>query len=277
MFRTKGPNGDNRYVGSSKGTVIDNRDPNNRGRIRVKHPILGETSWIDYITDSGSFYIPAVGDVVFVECETALYEFPFAWGKVTMGNFAAPNTPARFQRTVPTNRGLFTPGGNFIEMDDGEATAGADPNDKTLTTKNRGIRIISKSGHKIVIQDDPDNGAETITIMDKSGAGMVFDSATKKVSVISQGDLSTQSTGNTSISADGNATVAAGGNAELKGDGGTNVGTSSSPTNVDGSAVNIAGGGPGVARIGDRAVGIGNQGAPVTSTIISGSSKAKSG
>jgi hypothetical protein len=48
------------------------------------------------------------------------------------------------------------------------------------------------------------------------------------------------------------------------------VNINASTTNISGN-VFMGGGGPGVARIGDRAVGTGNKGRPVVSTIISGS------
>lgn len=277
MFKLRDSKGQNRYLGSSKATVIDNRDPDNRGRIRVNHPLLGETSWIDYVSDFGTFGPPAVGEIVYVECDTGMYEFPYARGKVTKGNFASPSTPEAFKRTVPSNRGLFTPGGNFIEMDDGEAAGGSDPKDTNLTTKNRGIRITSKSGHKIMIQDDPDNGTETITILDKSGDGITFDSAAKKVSIVSKGDLSATADANITMSANADATITATGNGKFAGTGQTTVGDAGSPTKVDGQQVTLAGGGPGVARLGDRAIGIGNLGSPVTSTIIQGSFKVTSG
>lgn len=44
-------------------------------------------------------------------------------------------------------------------------------------------------------------------------------------------------------------------------------------TNINGSAIILGGGGPPVARVGDICIGMGNQGAPVVSNIIAGSTK----
>lgn len=59
----------------------------------------------------------------------------------------------------------------------------------------------------------------------------------------------------------------------LKGKSKTEIGSGSSPTEVQGSIVNLAGGGAPVAKVGSQAIGTGNQGAPVISTIIDGSTK----
>lgn len=65
--------------------------------------------------------------------------------------------------------------------------------------------------------------------------------------------------------------------AKLAGKAGTNIGDASSPTVVDGAIFQVnapisqIGGATPVARLGDQAVGTGNAGAPVMSTIIQGS------
>ena len=55
MFRTRDQNGNVKYVSRSKAKVIDNRDPFNRGRIVVDHPLLGETVWIEYLHYTGIY------------------------------------------------------------------------------------------------------------------------------------------------------------------------------------------------------------------------------
>lgn len=58
---------------------------------------------------------------------------------------------------------------------------------------------------------------------------------------------------------------------------GSKIGSGSSITDIEGQLVNLAGGGTSVARVGDMCIGIGNLGAPVVSTIASGSPKVTSG
>lgn len=324
MFRTKDAQGNFKYSGRSKATVIDNRDPLQRGRIRVDHPILGKTSWIDYLRSPGHFSVPSIGDLVYVEADTGEAMYPVAWGNVTKGLDENPNIPPEFKKDIPTNRGMYTPLGHKFEMDDGEANLSNEPKDNDFTDKDRGVRLTTKAGNKIHILEDETNGNQYILIEDKEGDYIKLDYKDKKISVVSKdttlidtagdrtdvvggawtvtvtgnvtintdgnatisagGNVSVTATdatisasGNATVSASGNATVSADGNATFKGTGGTTIGDGGSQTQVQGQQVMLAGGGSGVARLGDRAFGVGNMGAPVSSTIIQGSTKVLSG
>ena len=59
--------------------------------------------------------------------------------------------------------------------------------------------------------------------------------------------------------------------------GGSTTLTSGGTTTVNAPKINLAGGGPAVARVGDTAIGSGNLGFPVISTIVSGSGTTYSG
>lgn len=282
MFRGSDSEGNPKYIARSKAVVLDNRDPLNKGRIIVDHPLLGNTVWIEYLRVPGFFSVPSVGDLVYVECDSGTHEFPVAWGNATKGKDASPEIPAVFKKDVPTNRGIYTPGGHTVEFDDGDATPGSDPKYDSRTTKNRGIRITSSSGHKIHIADDSENSVQSITIMDKEGDGVVFNAQTKEVNLISKGKMSISAEDTMSIDAptvnvSGDTIDISGSEVTVQGSTKTTVGSSGSPTEVNGQQVKLAGGGPGVARVGDRAFGIGNLGAPVSSTIIQGSPKVLSG
>jgi hypothetical protein len=309
MFRIKDSYGRPKYVGRSRATVVDNRDPLKRGRILVDSPVLGETVWINYLKLPHQFDVPSIGDVVYVECDGGEYEFAIAWGNITKGLDESPDLPEVFRRPVPTNRGMYTPGGHLLEFDDGESKPTKSPIDTDLTTKNRGIRITSSQNNKIHIIEDDDDSKQYILIEDKNGnmikldykeneltikslGKTIFDTAedrtdtvggnltvtvTGDANITADGNVTVSTPGNATVSAAGNATISADGNAEFKGTGGTNVGDAGSTTQVKGSQVMLAGGGPGVARLGDRAFGIGNLGAPVSSTIIQGSTKVLSG
>ncbi|NBW99549.1 hypothetical protein EBR03_08260 [bacterium] len=109
-----------------------------------------------------------------------------------------------------------------------------------------------------------------------SDAGIVVeDKFTNKIEMKS-GAVEVTVAGNATVNVSGNATVSASGQAKFEGSGGTTVGSGGSLTKVDGSAVNLGGGGPPVARLGDMVIGVGNLGAPVVSQIVQGSSKVKS-
>lgn len=296
MFRSKDALNKPKYIGTSRAVVTDNRDPGQRGRIQIDHAILGQTSWIPYLNVPGMFSAPSIGDIVFVTCESGEPEHSYAWGNITKGNKAKPELPDRFKRDIPTNRGIYSPGGNYIELDDGEAASYTQK-----TTKKRGIHITSTSGHTISIKDDPENGVEVIEIRDKSGDGISFDSKNKIVELLSKGTLSLASTDATTIESLKNIQLHApndvlGMDAKSIVMGSTDTteitadtrilvagkvesefGSSGGLTQVKGSSVLLAGGSVGVARLGDRAFGIGNLGGPVSSTIIQGSSKVFSG
>lgn len=300
MYRSKDSQGNIKYVSRSKAKVIDNRDPLQRGRIRVEHPLLGKTSWIDYLRTPGNFSVPSIGDLVYIEADTGEAQYPVAWGNVTKGLDESPEIPEEFKKDIPSNRGLYTPGGHLFEMDDGEATLSNEPKDNDFTDKDRGVRLTTKAGNKIHILEDETNSKQYILLEDKEGDYIKIDYKDKKISIVSKdttlidttgnrtdvvgGDWDITVTGKVTINANGNveinavdATVTASGTATLKGSTSTVIGDNISPTQVEGQQVTLAGGGPGLARIGDRALGLGNLGAPTSSTIIQGSSKVFSG
>lgn len=175
MFRTIDKNTNSvRYITRSVAKVVDNRDPLKRGRIRVFHNLLGKTVWIPYLRLSIAFEPPKVNDLVYIECDVGYPEYPVAWGIITSGKDAEPNIPEEFKRTVPTNRGFFSPGGHLVELDDGEATPTGDPAVNTPSNVKKGIRITTSGGHKIHLSED-DNDLK-ILIEDKNGNKIDMDS-----------------------------------------------------------------------------------------------------
>lgn len=86
-------------------------------------------------------------------------------------------------------------------------------------------------------------------------------------------DMNIKASGNITMNAQSNMTIEALSKAILKGTAGTDIGVEASITNVLGTIVNLGGGGSPVARTGDISIGIGNLGAPVVSSIITGSPK----
>ena len=81
MFRVKDQNGKTKYSGRSRAIVLDNRDPLNKGRIIVDNPITGPTTWVDYLRTPAHFTVPSIGDVVYIEGDAGVAEYPIVTGK----------------------------------------------------------------------------------------------------------------------------------------------------------------------------------------------------
>jgi len=173
----------NKYLGRSKACVVDNRDPKKRGRILINHPQLGETAWIPYLKSPGQFDVPSIGDVVYIEAESGYYEYPVAWGNVVKGLDEAPDIPEVFQREIPTNRGLYTPGGHTLELDDGIMEPTQEVSDSSPTTNSRGIRFTTTAGNKIHIAEDEVNGQQFILLETPLGDKIKLDYKLGKITI----------------------------------------------------------------------------------------------
>lgn len=207
MFRTKDANGNVKYSGRSKATVVDNRDPLKKGRIIVDHPLLGETVWIDYLSEPGRYNPPSIGDLVYVEADAGHQEFPIAWGNAVKGEDSNPDVPTQFKRDVPSNRGWQTPGGHKVELDDGVATVTDAPNDKAFTTANRGIRLTTKAGNKVWIIEDTDASQGYILIEDIGGNSIKLDTINKSIEINTDGNQNNVIGGNYQIVVTGNVSI----------------------------------------------------------------------
>ena len=166
----RGRDGDLYYFGCSKAIVVDNKDPLQKGRIRVHSPVFGESSFINYLVPTDGFFGPPdIGSVVYIEAGGGDKDYPLATQTVNEGIDTNSDTPAIFRREVPTNRGWVSPGtlneegipiahakGHSVELDDGLATV--DGTGKiTHTTTNKGIRLTTSDNNYIKLQDDKNN------------------------------------------------------------------------------------------------------------------------
>jgi phage baseplate assembly protein gpV len=217
MFRTKDNYGRHRYSERSKAKVLDNRDPANKGRILIDHPILGETVWVPYLHSPGQFDVPSIGDIVYVECDSGEPEFPIAHGNLTIGYPGKANIPIAFSdRNVPTNRGLYTPSGHLIELDDGISNPTNSPKDTDLTTLRRGIRITTAphdesdtKSYKIHIMDDPDHGLEKILIESRDGSSITIDSSSGQITINAKQTVNVTAGADCNVVCSGNAKISA--------------------------------------------------------------------
>jgi hypothetical protein len=178
MFIVRDENsGRYKYAGRCKAVVIDNIDPDSSGKIRVNHPLVGQTDWIPYLQLPGQFFVPQIDDIVYTEAEAGFPEFMVAWGNIQKGESQNDDLPAEFQRTTPTNQGFYSPGGHLIEIDDGEGPTG-------LT---QGFRITTIGGNKIHILEDMTASSGLITVETSGGAKVEIDGTLDTIDILTSG------------------------------------------------------------------------------------------
>lgn len=220
MFQTRdSTSGRITYSGISRAVVIDINDPIKRGRIRVNSPVLGETGWIPYLTMPGSFSVPSKEDVVYIECDGGSYEHPVAWGNLNRGEDTDLKFPEVFQRIAPTNRGLYTPKGTLLELDDGS----------TALDTDSGVRITTYNGTKFSVNSFDDSITGEVVFGDRFelSAANGFQVSTPAAGGTSLSmksgtvDLTGAAGVNISSSSLADVTITGGGDAELKLSGGT--------------------------------------------------------
>ncbi|MCF6324887.1 MAG: phage baseplate assembly protein V [Gammaproteobacteria bacterium] len=190
-----------RYYGKYRGFVTDNRDPEKRGRLKVKVPtVLGEqdTGWalpclpFGGLANQGLFMVPEIDAQVWVEFEEGNLDHP-----VWVGVFwqQSSDTPEEAMLDEPTTRMLRTPSGHVLQFDDlaGEEKfrlahpAGTemriDPKGTVELEDAAGAKItMDAESNKIIIEDS--NGNKVT--MDSSGT-LVEDSSGNKIEMAPSG------------------------------------------------------------------------------------------
>jgi len=173
-----------RYYGKYAGFVVDNADPENRGRLRLSIPnVLGNdvvSGWalpcVPYggAANQGFFFIPENEANVWVEFVGGNLDYPIwvgsFWSKP--GGSTEVPSPANSQ-SPPTRKIIRTLKGNSIEMEDknGQEVFIIKYNDgsktNSVTMDKNGIRIVDANQNQItldpngtVIQDKSNNRIE---------------------------------------------------------------------------------------------------------------------
>lgn len=144
MFAVQDDNsGRIKFTSRSRALVISNADPQKKGRIRVRHLLLGDSEWIPYLHTPGSFFVPKKGDIVYVECDAGYETHLVAFGNINKGleEGSLEELPSVFQRISPTNQGFYSPGGHLIEIDDGKDLLGTDKGMRFTTSNGTFFKI----------------------------------------------------------------------------------------------------------------------------------------
>lgn len=173
-----------RFYGKYRAVVVDNADPENRGRLRLRIPsVLGAdvvSGWALPCTpyggmaDQGFFFVPEIDATVWVEFEAGNLEYPIwvgtFWGKP--GGASEVPKPAD-QQSPPTRKIIKTLKGSSIEIEDkdGDEVFIIQYNDgsskNTVTMNKDGILVEDTNANKmtmdsngIVIEDKNQNKIE---------------------------------------------------------------------------------------------------------------------
>lgn len=158
LLRNASNHDDNRFYGVAIAIVVNNKDPENLGRVKVKFPWLGtqdESNWARVVSlmagkERGLYFFPEVDDEVLVAFEQGNINAPYILGALWNGVDKPP-----------------------IENSDG---------------KNNQRLIKSRSGHQIILDDT--EGKEQIIIRDKTAKNeIVIDSSTNTLTIKAEQDL----------------------------------------------------------------------------------------
>ncbi len=152
---------ENRYYGKYRGLVEDNKDPENRGRLRLRIPsVLGKdvvSGWAlpcapyGGMPDQGFFFIPEEQAGVWVEFEEGNLDYPVwvgtFWAKPG-GESELPKANGQVQ-DPPTQKIIKTKKGHTIRLEDAEG------DQKIVISHGGGARIeIDKNGSVLIADQD---------------------------------------------------------------------------------------------------------------------------
>lgn len=167
-----------RVYGVAVGIVVDNDDPEDLGRVKVKFPWLSEGSeeiesdWAKVMSfmagkERGAVFLPEVEDEVLVAFEHGDINFPYVIGAL----WNTEDTPPEKNEDGKNNiRKIRSRSGHEIIFDDN----GSDRKER--------MEIHSNAGHKIVLDDSA--GKQKISIKDKTESNYVeIDSVKNTITV----------------------------------------------------------------------------------------------
>jgi len=173
----------NTYYGKYRGFVVDNADPEHRGRLRLRVPsVLGdtETAWalpcmpFGGMQNQGLFIIPETGAQVWVEFEEGELAQPIWTGTFWQQDGDAP---VQLDGDAPSRRALKTPSGHYLEFEDKEGEEYIHLEHKQAASldidKNGTISLTDTSGGKLTM----DAEASEIVVEDANGNTITMNSS----------------------------------------------------------------------------------------------------
>jgi uncharacterized protein involved in type VI secretion and phage assembly len=159
-----------KYYGKYRGFVVDNADPDQRGRLRVRVPSLLGDQVLDWALPCvpyggspglGWFFIPDVDAQIWVEFEEGDLRRPIWTGTFWQ---QPGDVPKDAQKTPPTTRILQTTTGHILRFDD--------------EVDHEQIRLQHAGGTELVMDE-----RGSITLTDKEGNVLSLDADAKKITL----------------------------------------------------------------------------------------------
>jgi phage protein D len=214
------------------GVVTNNSDPDDQGRVKLAFPAFTstyESDWARVVQFGmgkqwGALFTPEVGDEVLVGFEFNDARRPYVLGGLINGTNQHDLLSTAVAGSGPmahvAQRGIVTPTGNRIILDDDQAPAAPVPNKSAITISDKDgkmVIVVDKKNGAIQISADSTAPPSKITIEQK-GTG---------------GEISVKAAGNVSIEA------AAPGQLSLKGGAGVSIDAGQGMVEVTGSMIKL--------------------------------------
>ncbi len=193
---------ESKIFGVVAGIVINNKDPEKLGRVKVKIPRISgeeESNWARIVTfmggkERGAFFLPEVDDEVIVAFEYGDINMPYIIGSLWNGKDKPPEQNANGKNDI---RVIKSRSGHIIKLDD--------------TENNEKIEIVDKAGKNKMIIDTKNN-----KISINSDKDIELSAPNGKV-IINARDVEVSSTASTKIKASSDMDLKASGNMKLDG------------------------------------------------------------
>lgn len=178
---------DQKRFGKFRGTVVDNQDPQKRGRLKLRIPSVlsdQDSDWalpcLPYggLSQQGTFFIPDVDAQVWVEFEEGDISRP-----IWVGTFwqQESDTPEDAAKDEPTTRMMQTSAGHILQFDDEEGEEQFrlyHPADAEMIIDKQGTITLTDASGAILKMDASSNA---ITVEDANGNTMTMNSKGTKV------------------------------------------------------------------------------------------------
>jgi len=158
--------------------VTNNSDPDKLGRVKLKFSVgdtSNESSWARVIApmagnDRGIYFLPEVGDEVLVAFEQGDIEHPYVIGALWSGEDKPPETNSDGKNNI---RMIKSRSGHKIIFNDEQG--------------NEKVEVHTQAGQQIILDD---SGGGKLEIKDQKGNSIIFNSAQNSISISSQTKVS---------------------------------------------------------------------------------------